>query len=89
MSAVLYYGALVSDGSHFDDAFSRGRAYPFRLGSPGVIDGWQEAGINFPKGTKASVFIPSALGYGDAGSPPNIPGGAELYFYMEIEDLYY
>ena len=88
MSAVLYYGALVSDGSHFDDAFRRGRAYPFRLGSPGVIEGWQEAAINFPKGTKASVFIPASLGYGDVGSPPAIPGGAELYFYMEIDDLY-
>lgn len=87
MSEMLYYGALVSDGSHFDDSYQRGRGYAFRLGEPGVIEGWQEAAINFPKGTKAHVFIPAALGYGDQGSPPAIPGGAELYFYMEVADL--
>ncbi len=89
MASVMYYGALVSNGEHFDDAYQRGRPYSFRLGSPGVIEGWQEAAINFPEGTKASVFIPAKLGYGDQGSPPRIPPGAELYFYMNLTKLLY
>jgi FKBP-type peptidyl-prolyl cis-trans isomerase FkpA len=40
-------------------------------------------------GSKASLFIPAALGYGEGGFPPDIPGGAELYFFVEVEEMFY
>ncbi len=89
MLLMQYYGALVQDGKMFDNSFSRGRGYPFRVGAGSVIGGWDEAALLLPIGTKASLFIPSELGYQDRGFPPAIPGGAELYFYVEAEELFY
>jgi len=89
MVTMNYYGLTVSDGKRFDDSFSRGRGYTFRVANDQVIQGWHDIAPFLPLGSKASVFIPSDLGYGERGSPPNIGPGAELYFYMEVADLFY
>lgn len=89
MVTMNYYGLTVSDGKRFDDSFSRGRGYTFRVANDQVIQGWHDVAPFLPLGSKASVFIPSDLGYGERGSPPNIGPGAELYFYMEVADLFY
>jgi len=83
---VQYYGALT-DGKMFDNSFKRGQAFNFPLGQGRVIKGWDEGIALFKEGTKATLFIPSELGYGATGSPPNIPGGAELIFYIELEKV--
>lgn len=79
---VHYYGALT-DGSMFDNSFQRGTPFEFSVGVGQVIRGWDEGVPNLNKGGKATLFIPSELGYGAAGSPPKIPGGSELIFYVE------
>ncbi len=89
MTTVQYRGMLVSDGSVFDSSFEKGRGYTFRIETGNAIRGWHEAIPNFPVGTKASIFIPSELGYGSRGFPPDIPANAELYFYVEVEDSFY
>ncbi len=89
MLTMQYYGALVEDGKMFDNSFNRGRGFTFRVGQGSVIAGWDQAALVLPVGTKASLFIPSELGYGEGGYPPDIPGGAELYFYVEAEELFY
>ena len=86
MVNVMYYGALTSDGSRFDDSFSRGEPISFPLGVGRVIAGWDEGLSLLPKGSKASLLIPSDLAYGEAGSPPNIPPNSELYFYVEVNE---
>lgn len=35
-------------------------------------------------GEKRKLKIPAAMGYGDRGSPPKIPGGASLVFDVEM-----
>lgn len=83
---VQYYGALT-DGEQFDNSFKRGTPFTFPLGAGQVIRGWDEGVALLKKGSKATFFIPSELGYGAAGSPPRIPGGSELIFYIEVEDI--
>lgn len=82
MVAVHYYG-MLTDGTRFDDSFSRGKPIEFPLGVGQVIPGWDEGIGLLKEGAKATLFIPSELGYGQAGSPPVIPPDAELVFYVE------
>jgi len=88
-ATMNYYGRSVSNGQRFDDSFSRGQGYTFRVANDQVIGGWHEIAPYLAEGAKASVFIPSGLGYGERGSPPNIAPNEELYFYMEVAEVLY
>jgi len=80
---VNYYGTLT-DKTMFDNSFQKGMPFPFPLKQGRVIPGWDEGIGLLNVGTKATLFIPSELGYGENGAPPTIPGGAELVFYVEL-----
>ena len=49
-----YYGALMSDGSEFDNSFKRGQPISFPVGQGRVIKGWDEAFLNIPEGSKVT-----------------------------------
>ncbi len=83
---VHYYG-MTTDGKEFDNSFKRGTPYPVPVGRGQVIKGWDEGLQLFTEGTKAVLFIPGDLGYGAAGSPPNIGPNAELVFYVELSEI--
>ncbi len=85
MISVDYYGALISDGSSFDNSFARGQKIQFTAGAGQMIKGWDEALLLLNHGDKAILFIPYQLAYGEAGRPPVIPEKANLSFYIEIE----
>jgi FKBP-type peptidyl-prolyl cis-trans isomerase len=77
---VNYRGKLL-DGSEFDSSYSTGRPAVFPVN--GVIKGWQEALVLMRPGSKFQLWVPPALGYGDA-SRPRIPGGSLLVFDVEV-----
>ena len=56
--------------------------FSFPLGN--VIKGWQEGLQLMKEGGKATLVIPSELGYGDQGSGETIPPGATLKFEVEL-----
>lgn len=82
---VQYYG-MLTDGTMFDNSFQRGDPFQFRLGIGQVIPGWDEGIALLKEGAKATLFIPSDLGYGPQGSGP-IPPDSELIFYVELEKV--
>jgi FKBP-type peptidyl-prolyl cis-trans isomerase FkpA len=85
---VQYIGKLVENGNIFDQSFQRGAGIPFTLGTGRVIPGWDEGIALMKEGGQATLFIPSDLGYGAGGTPDGtIPGGAELMFYVELEEV--
>lgn len=84
--SVHYYGMLDADASMFDSSFKAGQPYQFPVGMGQVIRGWDEGIMLLNKGTKATLFVPAALAYGAAGSPPVIPENANLIFYVELEN---
>lgn len=85
--SMQYYG-MTMDGNMFDNSFKKGTAFTFTPGRGEVIQGWDRVIPLLKEGGKASIFIPSALGYGAAGSPPAIPGNADLMFYVEVEKVF-
>ena len=84
--SVQYYGVL-KDGTMFDNSFNRGMPFTFTVGTGAVIKGWDEGLKYLLKGSKAMLFIPDSLAYGEAGQPPMIPGKSDLVFYIEVEDV--
>ncbi|MBK8706841.1 MAG: FKBP-type peptidyl-prolyl cis-trans isomerase [Saprospiraceae bacterium] len=82
--SVHYYGVLT-DGKMFDTSYKNGEPISFPIGMGRVIPGWDEGIALLKPGGKATLFIPSQLGYGEQGSPPVIPPNAELIFYVERE----
>ncbi|MCB0608221.1 MAG: FKBP-type peptidyl-prolyl cis-trans isomerase [Lewinellaceae bacterium] len=80
---VHYYGVL-KDGSMFDNSYERGEPIDFQLGVGSVIPGWDEGFALLKEGTKATLFVPYSLAYGEAGSPPVIPERSDLIFYVEL-----
>jgi FKBP-type peptidyl-prolyl cis-trans isomerase len=76
-----YVGYLLSDGSVFDENTSLKRW----LGV--FISGWQIGFQKIPKGSKATLYIPSGLAYGKRGAGGDIPPNAILYFDVELFDV--
>jgi FKBP-type peptidyl-prolyl cis-trans isomerase FkpA len=81
---VHYRGTLVN-GTEFDSSYKRNQPVPFPLN--GVIPCWTEGVQKMKVGGKARLVCPSAIAYGDAGRPPQIPGGATLVFEIELLEI--
>jgi len=81
------YSGYLEDLSNFDNSYKRGSPYKLSLGQGSVIVGWDKGLVYLNKGAKAILDIPSELGYGAAGSPPRIPGGSRLLFFVEMTDI--
>ena len=54
------------------------------LGQGAVIKGWDDALAGVAVGSRVMLQIPPALGYGKEGSGEDIPGGATLYFLIDV-----
>ncbi|MDZ4707996.1 MAG: FKBP-type peptidyl-prolyl cis-trans isomerase [Saprospiraceae bacterium] len=83
MVEVNYVGGLTNE-MIFEASFSKGQPYVYRLNTRQVIKGWDNVIEKFNEGTEAFIMIPPALGYGAAGSSPNIPPDSELIFYINL-----
>lgn len=76
---VRYEGRLAADGRRFDKGTIR-----FRLGLNEVIEGWDEGVKGMLQGEVRLLLVPSRLGYGAEGAPPQIPPHAALVFEVEL-----
>lgn len=88
--SMNYRGRLLNGtafDSNIDSVFGHVQPLKFPLGQGRVIQGWDEAMAKFPKGTKATLLIPSRLGYGAQGSGANIPPNSPLRFDVEVLDF--
>jgi FKBP-type peptidyl-prolyl cis-trans isomerase FkpA len=88
---VNYTGWLYSrsapdqHGAKFDSSIGR-EPFTFRLGSGGVIPGWDQGVEGMKVGGKRTLVIPAKLGYGADGAGP-IPPNANLIFDVELLDV--
>ena len=78
---VNYHGWL-DNGQVFDSSYERRSSVSFPLNR--VISGWTEGMQLVSPGGMIELTIPSDLGYGDRGAPPDIPPKATLHFLVEL-----
>ena len=82
--SVDYRGTLV-DGTEFDSSYQRGEPASFSV--EGIIPGWTEALLMMKEGAKWRLYVPAALGYGEAGAPPVIEPNSTLIFEVELKEV--
>lgn len=94
--SLNYRGKLINGtifDSNIDSAFNHMSPFEFPLGIGRVIKGWDEGVALLSKGTKATFFIPSRLGYstqavpGNPNNPKGIPANSILIFDVELMNI--
>jgi FKBP-type peptidyl-prolyl cis-trans isomerase FkpA len=83
----MQYTGWLLEGRKFDSSCDRNQPFSFTIGNGEVIPGWDEGIPGMKAGGERKLIIPPALGYGDQGSPPTIPGGATLVFVVTLVDV--
>lgn len=84
-SVKVHYVGTLTNGKKFDSSYDRNSPATFPLNR--VIPGWTEGVGSMKVGEKRRLIIPSDLGYGDRGAPPDIPGKATLVFDVELLEI--
>ena len=80
---VNYRGALI-DGTEFDSSYQNNMPSSFYVTQ--VIDGWTEAFLMMPVGSRWELYIPQELGYG-IGNQGMIPPFSTLIFDIELLEI--
>lgn len=83
---TMHYAGKLEDGTPFDSSYDRNEPFKFQIGVGQVIKGWEEGVLGMCVGEKRQLIVPPELGYGDQGAGDVIPGGATLYFDIELID---
>jgi len=80
----VHYTGYLPDGTKFDSSYDRGVPITFPVGKGKVIAGWDKGIMMLKEGSKAYLFIPSYLGYGERGAGGVIPPNSDLIFEVEL-----
>ncbi|MEA2442680.1 MAG: peptidylprolyl isomerase [Thermoleophilaceae bacterium] len=81
--SMQYVGVTFDDGQEFDSSWDSGSPIDFKLGTGGVIEGWDRGVVGIKPGGRRELIIPSKLAYGAQGRPPSIPPNAALVFIVD------
>ena len=81
---VNYRGVTQSTGKEFDSSYKKGMPATFKVGVGSLIKAWDEGLLTMKVGGKRKLIVPSDLGYGKIGRPPDIPPNATLEFDIEL-----
>jgi FKBP-type peptidyl-prolyl cis-trans isomerase FkpA len=80
----LYSASAANNKGTKFDASTPGKPIEFVVGATNIIPGFSQGVQGMKVGGKRTVVVPASLAYGSAGSPPVIPGNADLVFDLEL-----
>lgn len=81
-NVTLHYKGSLTNGQVFDSSYDRGEPATFNASQ--VIPGFSEGIMQIGEGGKATLYIPSNLGYGPRGAAPVIGPNENLIFEIEL-----
>jgi FKBP-type peptidyl-prolyl cis-trans isomerase len=83
-SVQVHYELKLVSGVVVDSSFQRGQPIAINIGVGQVIPGWDEGIMLLNEGSKATLVVPSELGYGPSGAGGVIPPNATLIFKVQL-----
>jgi peptidylprolyl isomerase len=83
---MKYYGTLASDGTMFDENYTKSTLLQFQLGAGQVITGWDQGLVGMKVGSTRRLVIPASLGYGTEASG-SIPANSDLVFVVKLVSI--
>ena len=83
---MKYYGTLASDGTMFDQNYTKQTLLQFQLGAGQVIAGWDQGLVGMKVGGTRRLVIPASLAYGTQGSG-SVPANATLVFVVKLVSI--
>lgn len=83
---VHYEGRFLSNGQKFHASYDQGQPLTMPIGVGRLIKGWDIGIPLMNAGSKATLYIPSHLGYGIQGNN-GIPGFSALIFRLELLEV--
>jgi FKBP-type peptidyl-prolyl cis-trans isomerase len=81
---TVHYKGMFLNGSVFDESYRRGSPFSFQIGKGNVIKGWEEGIALLKEGSKAVLYLPSSMAYGERGAGNVIEPNAVLKFEVEL-----
>jgi peptidylprolyl isomerase len=85
-TVTVHYVGVLSDGSQFDESWTRGTFPVENLGQANVIDGWNEGLVGAKIGERRRLVIGADKAYGAQGNG-SIPPNAPLAFEIDVVDI--
>lgn len=84
------YDAKAPDhhGTKIDSSYDSGHPLSFSLGANEVVEGMDTGVKGMKVGGKRTIIIPSHMGYGRRGSPPDVPPNSALVFDIELLEVH-
>jgi peptidylprolyl isomerase len=82
-TVTIHYTGWTLQGKIFDSS-RKGRGEPATFPLGNLIQGWQVGIPGVKEGGTRRLLIPWQMAYGEKGSPPDIPGRADLVFDIEV-----
>ena len=79
---VNYIGTL-QNGQQFDNSYTKGTPFTFKVGDGKVIKGWDQGLVGMKVGGQRILVVPADLAYGAQGAGP-ISSNATLVFAIEL-----
>lgn len=86
-SVSVHYTGTLLDGTKFDSSVDRDEPFDFVIGRGQVIRGWDEGIALLKPGSKGTLYIPSALAYGNRAAGSDIKPNSVLKFDVELLDV--
>ncbi len=83
---MKYYGTLATDGTVFDENYTKDTGLQFQLGQGQVISGWDQGIEGMQVGGVRRLVIPANLAYGDQAQG-SIPANSTLVFLVKLVSI--
>jgi FKBP-type peptidyl-prolyl cis-trans isomerase FklB len=83
-TVTVNFRGMLLDGTEFDSSYKRGKPDSFKLNS--MVEGFSQAMLQVPDGSKVIIYIPTLYAYAEKGEE-GVPPYAAIMFEVELNGV--